>query len=73
MRESNKKLFIDLKYFSSRCNSLVLNGEEMANEFRKNNICSDHGLLAGRLPDYLTFLEKIVYGNSNRSCRREDV
>jgi hypothetical protein len=45
----------------------------MANEFRKNNICSDHGLLAGRLPDYLTFLEKIVYGNSNRSCRREDV
>jgi hypothetical protein len=45
----------------------------MANEFRKNNICSDHGLLAGRLPDYLTFLEKIVYGNSNRSCRSKDV
>ena len=47
MRISNKKLFIDLKYFSSRCHSLVLNGEEMANEFRENNICSDHGLLAG--------------------------
>jgi hypothetical protein len=51
MRISNKKLFIDLNYFSSRCHSLALNGEEMANEFRKNNIFSDHGLPANvRVP-----------------------
>jgi len=51
MRISNKKLFIDLKYFSSRCHSLALNGEEMANEFRKNNIFLDHGLPANvRVP-----------------------
>jgi hypothetical protein len=51
MRISNKKLFIDLKYFSLECHSLALNGEEMANEFRKNNIFSYHGLPANvRVP-----------------------
>src|SRR5690606_19203568 len=33
------------------CHSLALKGEEMANEFRKNNIFSDHGLSANvRVP-----------------------
>jgi hypothetical protein len=51
MRISNKKLFIDLKYFSSKCHSLALNCEEMADEFWKNDIYSNHGLLAGiRIP-----------------------
>jgi len=46
MRISNKKLFIDLKLFSSACHSLALNYEEMVNEFWKNDIFSDYGLLA---------------------------
>ena len=51
MRISNKKLFIDLKYFSFGCHSLVLNYEEMADEYWKNDIFSDHGLPAGiRIP-----------------------
>src|SRR5271157_2189306 len=41
---SNKKLFIDLKYFSSECHSLALNSEEMVNEFWKNDIFSDYGV-----------------------------
>jgi hypothetical protein len=60
MRISNKKLFIDLKYFSSRCHSLALNGEEMANEFRKNNIFSDHGL---RLSGLRTSLQTASIGS----------
>jgi hypothetical protein len=36
MRIRNKKLFIDLKYFSSGCHSLALNCEEMVDEFWKN-------------------------------------
>src|SRR5271157_5099759 len=44
MRISNKKLFIDLKYFSLECHSLALNGEEMVNEFWKNDIFSDYGV-----------------------------
>ena len=51
MRISNRKLFIDLKYFSSACHSLALKGEEMADEFWKNDICADHGLFADlRIP-----------------------
>ncbi len=51
MREIKKKLFIDLKYFSLACHSLAFHCEEMADEFRKNNICADHGLLADlRIP-----------------------
>jgi hypothetical protein len=51
MRINNKKLFIDLKYFSFGCHSLALNYEEMVDEFWKNNIFSDHGLPAGiRIP-----------------------
>lgn len=46
MRIGNKKLFIDLKYFFPKCHILALKGEVMADEFWKNNICSDHGLLA---------------------------
>jgi len=44
MTISNKKLFIDLKYFFSGCHSLVLNYEERVDEFWKNNIVTDHGL-----------------------------
>ncbi len=51
MRIINRKLFIDLKYFSLVCHSLALNGEEMADEYRKNDLCSNHGLLADlRIP-----------------------
>ena len=51
MRISNKKLFIDLKYFYPECHSLALNGEVMADEFWKNDICADHGLFADiRIP-----------------------
>ena len=46
MRISNKKLFIDLKYFSLGCNILALNYEEMADEYWKKYIFSDHGLPA---------------------------
>ena len=46
MRISNKKLFIDLKYFVSGCHSLALNYEEMVDEYWKNDIFSDHGLPA---------------------------
>ena len=44
MQKSNKKLFIDLKYYSFGCHSLALNYEEMADEFWKNDIYSNHGL-----------------------------
>src|SRR5664280_2168752 len=51
MRISNKKLFIDLKYFSSKCHDIALNCEEMADEFWKNDIYSNHGLPVGiRIP-----------------------
>jgi len=51
MRISNKKLFIDLKYFSSKCHGIALNCEEMADEFWKNDIYSNHGLPVGiRIP-----------------------
>jgi hypothetical protein len=47
MRISNKKFFIDLKYFSSEWHSPALNCEEMVDEFWKNDIYSNHGLPAG--------------------------
>ena len=51
MRISNRKLFIDLKYFSSGCHSLVSTCEGMDHEFWKNNICTDNGLPADiRIP-----------------------
>ena len=51
MRISKKKLFIDLKYFSSQCHTPALNCEGMVDEFWKNDIFSDHGLPAGiRIP-----------------------
>jgi Domain of unknown function (DUF4372) len=51
MRISNKKLFIDLKYYSLECHSLALNCEEMVNEFWKDDIRSDYGVPAGiRIP-----------------------
>jgi hypothetical protein len=51
MRIINKKLFIDLKYFSSECHSLVLNSEGMVDEFWKNDIFSDYGVPADiRIP-----------------------
>ena len=51
MRISNKKLFIDLKYFSSECHNLESQCEGMADEFWKNDICSDNGLRADiRIP-----------------------
>ena len=43
---SNKKLFIDLKYFSLECHSLALHCEGMVNEFWKNDIHSDYGVPA---------------------------
>jgi hypothetical protein len=46
MRISNKKLFIDLKYFFSECYSLALKYEEMVDEFWKNDIFTDYGLPA---------------------------
>ena len=51
MRISNKKLFIDLKYFSSECHTRALNCEGMVDEFWKNDIYSNHGLPVGiRIP-----------------------
>ena len=46
MRIYKKKLFIDLKYFSSECHRLALNCEKIVDEFWKNDIFSDHGLSA---------------------------
>jgi len=42
MRISNKKLFIDLTFFSLGCHNLALNYEEMAGEFWKNDIFPHH-------------------------------
>ena len=46
MRIYKKKLFIDLKYFSSGCHRLALNCEKIVDEFWKNDIFSDYGLSA---------------------------
>lgn len=45
MQSSNKILFVDLNDFSSGCNRLVLNYGNVIDEFRKDDILTDHTLL----------------------------
>jgi hypothetical protein len=72
MTISNKKLFIDLKYFFSGCHSLALNYEEMVDEFWKNNIVTDHGLpVCIRIPITSCFVACCLINKCYRAERIE--